>query len=172
MLIMFGLFGGGAVKQGDYVFATIDEGEYCSIIIGYVEFRHENRVKIKGTFIKPIGLLEKVRSGKGHPRFREVLRDPTPENMIHILLNKVDSEEFEDYFDMERFAKIIKIPMRRFTEIDYWVKEGFPELFAVMLSQDPRREEARQLFLSKLNSIYDQEIKKTVYAVARQLKII
>ncbi|RMF29058.1 MAG: hypothetical protein D6752_06610 [Candidatus Nitrosothermus koennekii] len=168
---MFG-FGKTSFKEGDYIFGTIYEGDYCSIIIGVVEFKHDNRLKIKGTHIKPIGLLEKVKSGKLPPRFNEVLKAPNPNNVIHILLNKVDTNDFEDYIDLTQFNSVEKINVKRFSEMDYWVKEGFPELFAMVLSQDPRRDEARKMLIDKMNSIPDAEIKRTIYAIARQLKII
>jgi hypothetical protein len=167
---MFGL-GKGSVKGGDYIFGTIYEGDYCSIIVGLIEFKHDNRLKVKGVQIKPIGLLEKVKSGK-MPKFAQVLQAPNPDNIIHILLNKIDTNDVEDYIDLTQFNSVEKLNIKRFSEIDYWIKEGFSELFDIILSQDPRREEARKMLIDKMNKIHDADIKRTVYAIARQLKIL
>ncbi len=168
---MFGL-GKGSVKGGDYIFGTIYEGDYCSIIVGLIEFKHDNRLKVKGVQIKPIGLLEKVKSGKMPPKFAQVLKAPNPDNVIHILLNKIDTNDVEDYIDLTQFNSVEKLNIKRFSEIDYWIKEGFSELFDIILSQDPRREEARKMLIDKTNKIHDADIKRTVYAIARQLKIL
>lgn len=168
---MFGL-GKGSFKQGDYIFATIYEGDYCSIIVGVIEFKYEDRVKIKGLHIKPVGLLEKVKAGKATPRQIEVLRAPTSSNVIHILLNKIDVSEIEDYIELSKFNSIEKLNLKRFSEIDYWVKEGLPELFSMILSNNPKYEEAKKMLIDKINSINDADIKKTVYAVAKQLHIL
>lgn len=100
----------------------------------------------------------------------EVLRAPHPDNLIHILLDKVDSGDFRDYIDITDSA--VKIGPKRYTEIDTWLREGFPELFSVILSpSDQRREEAKKVFMERMNNMHDQELKQTVYAIARQLKI-
>jgi len=169
--VMFGL-GVKGVKTGDYIFGTIYEGEYSTIIIGFVEFRHENRLKIKGIHLKPVGLLEKSKRGNISPRLREVLKSPTSNNVIHILLDKVDTTEIEDYIDINQFQSIERINIKRFSEIDYWVKEGLPELFSLILSGDSKSNEMKQILINKMNSIPDADIKRTIYAIARQLRIL
>lgn len=171
MHTMFGL-GKGSFKSGDYIFGSIYEGDYCSIIVGLVIFKHDNRVKVKGMHIKPLGLLGKVKSGEVPPKFTEILKSPNPDNVIHILLNRIDMSEVEDYFDLTQFNDIERVNVKRFSEIDYWIKEGFPELFDIILSNEPRRDEARKMLIDKMNAIPDADIKRTIYAVARQLKIL
>ncbi len=168
---MFGL-GAKGIKMGDYIFGTIYEGDYSSIIIGFTEFRHENRLKIKGIHLRPVGLLEKAKSGNISPRLREVLKSPNPDNVIHILLNKIDTTDIEDYIDINQFQLIEKINIKRFSEIDYWIKEGLPELFAIILAGDPKSSEVKQTLIKKMNSIPDADIKRTIYSIARQLKIL
>ncbi|MEM2760288.1 MAG: hypothetical protein QXU32_09735 [Nitrososphaerales archaeon] len=157
-------------KEGEYVFAISGSGDNLKIIVGLVEVPGENRIKVAGLYIKPTGLIEKVRSGRGGSRSMEVLRDPHPDNLIHILLDRVDHGDFHDYVDINNST--VKIGPKRYTEIDTWLREGFPELFSVILSpSDQRRDEAKKVFMERMNSIQDQELKQTVYAVARQLKI-
>ena len=167
---MFGLGKKGVIKEGEYVFVVSGSNDSIQIIIGVVEVSGEKRIKIAGLYIKPTGLLEKTRSGKGGLRSTEVLKEPHPDNLIHILLNKVDSGNFHDYLDINNNP--IKIGPKRYTEIDTWLRQGFPELFSVILSpSDQRREEALKVFMERMNDMQDPELKQTVYAVARQLSI-
>jgi len=158
-------------KDGDYVFATVSEGNYSRIVVGLVEFGGPGKVKVAGLYIKPTGLIEKAQSGKLSTRSAEVLNSPHPDNIIHILIDKVESGDFHDYIDVEKNVTV-KIGAKRYTEIDNWIREGFPELFSIILSPtDSRKDEARRVFIDRMNAMYDPELKQTVYAVARQLKI-
>jgi hypothetical protein len=168
---MFGFGKKNVFRDGDYIFSAIGEGDYNRIVVGLVEFGGPGTVKVAGLHFKPVGLIQKVQSGKLGPRSTEVLRSPTPDNVIHMLIDKVESGDFHDYIDVERNVSV-KIGAKRYTEIDNWIREGFPELFSIILSQtDPRKEEAKQAFMDRMNAIHDPELKKTVYGVARQLKI-
>ncbi|MFQ5941129.1 MAG: hypothetical protein ACE5KA_05455 [Nitrososphaerales archaeon] len=168
---MFGIGKKGSFKEGDYVFAVIGSSDSPQIVVGVVEVPGESRIKLAGLYIKPTGLLEKIRSGRGGSRSMEVLRTPHPDNVIQILLDKVDSGDFHDYVDISNSA--VKIGPKRYTEIDTWLRQGFPELLSVILSpSDQRREEARRVFMERMNNMQDPELKQTVYAVARQLKIL
>ncbi|MEM2856297.1 MAG: hypothetical protein QW416_04270 [Candidatus Nitrosocaldaceae archaeon] len=168
---MFGL-GKVSFKEGDYIFGTLSEGDYSSIVVGVVEFKQDNRLKIKGVNIKPIGLLEKRKSGKINARQLEVLKSPTSYNVIHILINKVDTNEIDDYIEISQFNNIEKLNLKRFSEIDFWLKEGLPELFAIILSGGEGTREAKEMLIKKMNNIHDVDIKKTVYSIARQLQIL
>ncbi|MEM2161671.1 MAG: hypothetical protein QXY85_06010 [Candidatus Nitrosocaldus sp.] len=164
-------FGKKQVREGDYIFATIDEGGYSKIVVGYVNFTAMDRIKVTGIYIKPIGLLDRARGGRITPRQQEVLRSPTPDNMIHILIDRVEYGIFDDYINPH--GNILRISAKRYSEIETWVRDGYPELFSILLSpMDPRREEAKQIFMEKYNSIYDSEFKQTISAVARQLRIL
>ncbi|MEM2923562.1 MAG: hypothetical protein QW560_04020 [Candidatus Nitrosocaldus sp.] len=165
-------FGKKQVREGDYIFATIDEGGYSKVVVGYVNFAAMDRIKITGIYIKPIGLLDRARSGRITPRQQEVLRSPTPDNMIHIIIDRVEYGIFDDYLNSNN-TSIVRISAKRYSEIETWVRDGYPELFSILLSpMDPRREDARQIFMEKYNSIYDSEFKQTITAVARQLRIL
>ena len=158
-------------KDGDYIFTSINEGNYSRIVVGLVEFAGLGKVKVAGLFIKPTGLIEKAESGKLGSRSVEVLRSPRPDSLIHVLIDKVESGDFHDYVDIDK-SEAVKIGAKRYTEIDNWIREGFPELFSIILSpMDSRRDEAKQIFMQRMNAMYDPELKQTVYAVARQLKI-
>jgi len=168
---MFGFGKKNVFRDGDYIFAAINEGDYSHIVVGLVEFGGPGKVKVAGLYIKPVGLIEKAQFGKLGPRSAEVLRTPNPNNLIHILIDRVESGDFHDYIDVEKNLAV-KIGAKRYTEIDNWIRTGFPELFSIILSPtDSRRDEAKQAFMERMNSIYDPELKQTVYAVARQLKI-
>lgn len=167
---MFGFGKKGPFREGDYAFIATGSNDSLKIIVGLVEVGGDRRIKVAGLYIKPTGLLEKIRSGKAGSRSMEVLSKPHPDNLIHILLNRVDFGDFHDYVDLNDTA--VKIGVKRYTEVDTWLREGFPELFSVMLSpSDQRRDEAIKVFMDRMNNMQDQELKQTVYAVARQLRI-
>jgi hypothetical protein len=167
---MFGLGKKSSFKEGDYVFVATGSNESTKITVGVVEVPGERRIKIAGLYIKPTGLIEKIRTGRGGSRSMQVLKAPHPDNLIHILLDKVDSGDFHDYVDINDSA--VKIGPKRYTEIDNWLRQGFPELFSAILSPtDQRREEAKKVFMERMNNMQDPELKQTVYAIARQLKI-
>lgn len=168
---MFGFGKKNVFKDGDYIFAAINEGNYSRIVVGLVEFGGPGKIKVAGLYIKPTGLIEKVHSGKLGSHSAEVLRSPHPDNLIHMLIDKVESGDFHDYIDVEKNIAV-KIGAKRYTEIDNWIREGFPELFSIILSPTgSRKDEAKKVFMDKMNSMYDPELKQTVYAVARQLRI-
>lgn len=171
LICMFGFGKGGVFRDGDYVFATVAEGSYSKVIVGLVEFGGPGKIKVAGLYIRPVGLLERVQSGKAGAHFHDVLQSPTPNNLVHVMINRVEAGDFHDYIDTEQ-SKTVKIGAKRYTEIDNWIKEGFPELFSIMLSpDDQRREEAKKIFLDRMHNMHDQELKQTVYSVARQLRI-
>ncbi|MFQ5921072.1 MAG: hypothetical protein ACE5JV_03550 [Nitrososphaerales archaeon] len=169
---MFGLGKKNVFRDGDYVFATVNEGDLNKVIAGLVEFGGPGKVKVFGLYIRPVGLLERVQSGRAGPRFAEVLKSPHPDNLIHMLIHKVETGEFHDYVDLDK-DMVMKIGAKRYTEIDVWIREGFPELFSIMLSpSDTRKDEAKQIFMDKMHNMYDEELKHTVYSVARSLRLL
>lgn len=169
---MFGFGKKNVFRDGDYIFTAVSEGNYSRIVVGLVEFGGIGKVKVAGLWIKPTGLIEKAQSGKLGPRSEEVLRSPRPDSLIHVLIEKLESGDFHDYVDTDN-NEAVKIGAKRYTEIDNWIREGFPELFSIILSPtDSRKDEAKQIFMQRMNAIYDPELKQTVYAVARQLKIL
>lgn len=168
---MFGIGKKSDFKDGDYIFVAVNDGEYSRIVVGLVEFGGLGRVKVAGLYIKPIGLIEKVRSGRLSMRVADVLKEPHPNNLIHVLIDKVESGDFHDYVDVDKNTAF-KIGAKRYTEIDNWLREGFPELFSIILSSTATgKEDAKRVFMDKMNSMHDQELKQTVHAVAKQLKI-
>lgn len=169
--MMFGFGKKGSFKEGEYVFTTTGSDDSLIIIIGVVEVPGDKRIKMAGLYIKPTGIIEKVRTGRGGSRSIEVLKAPHPDNLIHILLDRVDSGDFHEYIDVNDTT--VKIGPKRYTEIDTWLRMGFPELLSVILSaSDERKAEAKKVFMERMNNMHDPELKQTVYAVARQLNII
>jgi len=168
---MFG-FGKKQFREGDYIFASVSEGNYSNIITGNVTFAQMDKLKVSGIYIKPIGLIERLEQGRITARQQEVLRSPTPDNVIHVLINKVEYGIYNDYIQSNR-AWITKISAKMYAEIETWVRDGYPELFSILLSpMDPRKDEAREIFMAKYNSLYDADFKQTLSAVARQLGIL
>ena len=59
------LFGKNKLKDGDYAFVTQDYSGKIRLIIGRIVSLSNSVARIKGSYIIPIGLMEKVSAGRG-----------------------------------------------------------------------------------------------------------
>ncbi len=167
------MFGISRVKPGSFVFVSKKDNISNFIVIGRVLSENNKAYKIKGTFIRPIGLLERVQSGRVHGKPVEALNNPDPNNCIFLIIDRVDTGIYEDTVD-SKYDKVIPINENRYFVLDGWIKESFSELFGNYfnsLSMDERAE-ARSILIGKMNSLLSQELKDHVYAVARSSKIL
>ena len=167
------LFGRNKIKDGDYVFVTQEYSEKIRLVIGRIISLTESMARIRGSYVIPLGLIEKVSSGRGEGRPREVLQNPDPNNCIFMLIDNVETGNFDEEIDINS-SKIKWINEERFHVLDGWIKENLPEIFANVLratSPDDRMQ-ARTILLEKMNSIYERDLKDHMYAVARSTKIL
>jgi hypothetical protein len=58
--------------------------------------------------------------------------------------------------------------------LDGWIRESLPEFFNAVLSlpEGAERDEAKRVLRSRKDTLSDQNLKRTVYAVCRSLKIL
>lgn len=167
------LFGRNKIKDGDYVFVSQEYSEKIRLVIGRIISLTESMARIRGSYVIPLGLIEKVSSGRGEGRPREVLQNPDPNNCIFMLIDNVETGNFDEEIDINS-SKIKWINEERFHVLDGWIKENLPEVFANVLrakSNEDRRE-ARTILLEKMNSLYERDLKDHMYAVARSTKIL
>ena|SRR3712207_3661180 len=167
------MFGISKVKPGSFVFISKKDNISNFIVIGRVLSENNKVYKIKGTFIRPIGLLERIQSGRVHGKPVEALNNPDPNNCIFLIIDKVDTGIYEDTVD-SKYDKVTPINENRYFVLDGWIKESLSELFGNYfnsLSMDERAE-ARSILIGKMNSLLSQELKDHVYAVARSSKIL
>jgi len=167
------LFGKNKIKDGDYVFLTQEYPEKIRLVIGRIISLTDSMARIRGSYVIPLGLIEKVSSGRGEGRPREVLQNPDPNNCIFMLIDNVETGNFDDEIDINS-SKIKWINEERFHVLDGWIKENLPEVFANVLraKSNEDRLQARAILLEKMNSLYERDLKDHMYAVARSTKIL
>jgi len=167
------LFGRNKIKDGDYVFVSQAYSEKIRLVIGRIISLTDSIARIRGSYVIPLGLIEKVTSGRGEGRPREVLQNPDPNNCIFMLIDNVETGNFDEEIDINS-SKIKWINEERFHVLDGWIKENLPEVFANVLraKSNEDRMEARTILLEKMNSLYERDLKDHMYAVARSTKIL
>ena len=94
------LFGKNRIKDGDYAFVTQDYSGKIRLVIGRIVSLTESVVRISGSYIIPVGLIEKVSAGRGEGRPRDVLKNPDPNNCIMMLIDNVETGNFDEEIDM------------------------------------------------------------------------
>jgi hypothetical protein len=167
------LFGRNKIKDGDYVFVSQEYSEKIRVVIGRIISLTDSIARIRGSYVIPLGLIEKVSSGRGEGRPGEVLRNPDPNNCIFMLIDNVETGNFNEEIDINS-SKIKWINEERFHVLDGWIKENLPEIFANVLraKSNEDRMQARTILLEKMNSLYERDLKDHMYAVARSTKIL
>jgi len=167
------LFGRNKIKDGDYVFVTQEYSEKIRLVIGRIISLTDSIARIRGSYVIPLGLIEKVSSGRGEGRPREVIQNPDPNNCILMLIDYVETGNFDEEIDINS-SKIKWINEERFHVLDGWIKENLPEIFGNVLraKSNEDRMQARTILLEKINSLYERDLKDHMYAVARSTKIL
>lgn len=167
------MFNRGGIKPGQYVFVVQKEGRYNKIAIGRIQSMNGNNVHVIGTYVRPLGLIERIESGRASGRPTEALSNPDPNNCIFILIDRVETGGFNEEVD-QTTSRVTWINENRYLVLDGWIKENLPEIFAVALSASTQesRAQARQTLIEKMDSLYERELKEHVYAVARSAKIL
>ena len=163
----------GAIKSGQYVFVVQKDTRYNKIIIGRIRSVNGSRVHVAGTYVRPLGLIERIESGRAAGRPSDALSNPDPNNCIFLLIDRVETGKFNEEVD-QATSKVIWINESRYLVLDGWIKENLPEIFAAALSPgtEESRAQARQTLIEKMNSLYERDLKEHVYAVARSAKIL
>ncbi|MCI0565512.1 MAG: hypothetical protein MN733_44175 [Nitrososphaera sp.] len=167
------MFGRQEIKPGNYVFVVQKDGDYNRIVIGRIQSAGGGKVHIVGTYIRPQGLIERIRSGRAGERMVQALSNPDPNNCIFLLIDRVETGRFNEEVDQSS-SRVIWINENRYLVLDGWIKENFPEIFGTALSAagEHERAQARSVLIEKMNSLYERDLKDHVYAVARSAKLL
>jgi hypothetical protein len=167
------MFGRGKIKPGEYVFVVQADQNYNKLIIGIVQAINGSKIQVRGSYIRPIGLIEHVKRGHAGDRPKEVLTNPDPNNCIFMLIDRVETGRFNQEVDQQT-SKIIWINEKRFFVLDGWIRESLPDMFADVLRANTEQErlQARTILLEKMNSLYEKDLKDHLYAVARSTKVL
>ena len=161
------------LKAGSFVFVVKRDDTSNYIVIGRIVSDADKVYRIRGTFIRPIGLIERIKAGRAQGKPIDALNNPDPNNCIFFIIDRLDTGNFDEVVD-PRVDKIIPINENRYFVLDGWIKESMPELFSNYFNSisEDEKAEARSILINRMNSLMSQELKEHVYAVARSSQIL
>lgn len=167
------MFGMSKLKSGSFVFAVKRDDTSNFVVIGRIISDANKLYRVRGTFMRPVGLIERVRAGRARGKPMDALNNPDPNNCIFLIIDRLDTGDFDDVVD-PRIDKIIPINENRYFVLDGWIKESLHELFSNYFNSasEDERSEARSILINRMNSLTSQELKEHVYAVARSSQIL
>jgi len=169
------MFGGRkkGLKEGDYVFAVQPDGEFNKIIYGAVTGIDGQKIGVNGIIINPIGLKNKIEQGKAGKRSIEILKNPNPDNCILSLIYRIEHDNFAGVLDLEE-QQVLEIPPRVHDTLDGWIRESLSEFINNVLSLPPgsERDQAKRVLKQRMDTLFDKQLKRTLYAICRSLKIL
>jgi len=161
------------LKEGTHVFSVKKNGDFNDFIFAVVSGVDGRKVGVNGVIVNPIGLKNKITQGKTGERSQEILNHPTPDNVVLALVYRVESENFADVLDLD-VDKCDILPPKVYAVLDGWIRESIPEFVNTVLSLAPgtERDEAKRILRNRMDTLTDPNLKRTLYAVCRSLKIL
>src|SRR6266849_1814742 len=144
------MFGKKTWQEGDHVFTSVQDGEYRNIIVGVITGVEDSKIGVNG-----------------------IIKNPNPKDCILALIYRVEHDNYTGVFDVNT-APILKIHKRIHNVIDGWVRESIPELINNVLSlpDGTEKDQAKRILKQRMDTLYDQELKKYMYSICRSLKIL
>ena len=161
------------LKEGVNIFSTKKNGDYYDFIFAVVSGVEGRKVGVNGVIVNPVGLKNKIAQGKTGERSEEILENPTPDNVVLALVYRVEHENFTEVLDLDK-DKCDIIPPKIYAMLDGWIRESLPEFINAVLSLPPgsERDEAKRVLKHRMETLVDKNLKRTLYAVCRSLKIL
>jgi hypothetical protein len=161
------------LKEGAHVFATKKNGDYFDFIFGVVTGVDDRKVGVNGVIVNPVGLKNKIEQGKTGERSREILEHPTPDNVVLALVYRIEYENFADVIDLDE-DKCDIIPPQVYEMLDGWIRESLSEFLNNVLSLPPgsEKDEAKRVLKSRMDSLVNKNLRRTLYSVCRSLHIL
>jgi len=162
-----------ALKEGAHVFSIKKNGDYNDFIFGIVTGVDGRKVGVNGVIVNPVGLKNKIEQGKTGERSLEILQYPTPDNVVLALVYRIEYENFADVLDLDE-DKCDLIPPQVYTMLDGWIRESLSEFLNNVLSLPlgTERDEAKRVLKSRMETLTDKNLKRTLYSVCRSLKVL
>ena len=161
------------LKEGTHIFSIKKNGDFNDFIFAVVSGVDGRKVGVNGIIVNPIGLKNKISQGKTGERSEEILNHPTPDNVVLALVYRVESENYADVLDLD-VDKCDILPPKVYAVLDGWIRESIPEFVNTVLSLAPgtERDEAKRILRNRMDTLTDPNLKRTLYAVCRSLKIL
>ena len=161
------------LKEGAHVFATKKNGDFFDFIFGVVTGIDDRKVGVNGVIVNPVGLKNKVEQGKTGERSREILEYPTPDNVVLALVYRIEYENFADIVNLDE-DKCDIIPPQVYEMLDGWIRESLSEFLNNVLSLPPgsEKDEAKRVLKSRMDSLVNKNLRRTLYSVCRSLHIL
>ena len=155
------------------MFSVKKNGDFNDFIFAVVSGVDGRKVGVNGVIVNPIGLKNKISQGKTGERSEEILNHPTPDNVVLALVYRVESENYADVLDLD-VDKCDILPPKIYAVLDGWIRESIPEFINTVLSLAPgtERDEAKRVLRNRMDTLTDPNLKRTLYAVCRSLKIL
>jgi hypothetical protein len=161
------------LKEGLHVFSVKKSGDYYDFIFGVITGLEGRKVGVNGVIVNPVGLKNKISQGKAGERSVEILKHPTPDNIILAMVYRVEHENFAEVLDLDQ-DRCDLIPPKVYATLEGWVRESLPELVNNILSlpDGPEKDQAKRILSQKRDSLVDKKLKRTLYSISRSLKIL
>lgn len=161
------------LKEGTHIFSVKKNGDYNDFIFGVVTGVDGRKVGVNGVIVNPVGLKNKISQGKTGERSQEILENPTPDNVVLALVYRVEHENFTEILDLD-IDKCDILPPKIYAMLDGWIRESLPEFINAVLSlpAGSERDEAKRVLKHRMETLVDKNLKRTLYAVCRSLKIL
>ena len=161
------------LKEGSYVFSVKQNGDFNDFIFAAVTGIDGKKVGITGVIVNPVGLKNKLEQGKTGERSREILENPTPDNVVLALVYRVEHENYSGILNLDS-DKCDLLPPKVFGMLDGWIRESLPEFINNVLSLPvgTDRDEAKHILKNRMETLTDPHLKRTLYSVCRSLKIL
>lgn len=161
------------LKEGVHIFSVKKNGDYYDFIFAVVTGINGRKVGVNGIIVNPVGLKNKITQGKAGPRSIEILEHPTPDNVIHGLIYRVEHDNYTGVLDLDQ-DKCDLIPPKVYSNLDGWIRESLPELLNNVLSlpSGDEKEQAKRVLKQRMDTLMDKNLKRSLYSVCRSLKIL
>ena len=161
------------LKEGSYVFSVKQNGDFNDFIFAAVTGIDGKKVGITGVIVNPVGLKNKLEQGKTGERSREILENPTPDNVVLALVYRVEHENYSGILNLDS-DKCDLLPPKVFGMLDGWIRESLPEFInnVMSLPVGADRDEAKHILKNRMETLTDPHLKRTLYSICRSLKIL
>ena len=161
------------LKEGSYVFSVKQNGDFNDFIFAAVTGIDGKKVGITGVIVNPVGLKNKLEQGKTGERSREILENPTPDNVVLALVYRVEHENYSGILNLDS-DKCDLLPPKVFGMLDGWIRESLPEFINNVLSLPvgADRDDAKHILKNRMETLTDPHLKRTLYSICRSLKIL